>query len=893
MMRKRAIIICFIFTLLQGKTISNLLDKKISETTPYTFLPVWVLWDSAQNASDIFTIELIGGRLRTNSFLLNASSFYIPAYQIKNLETFKNVKSLDIVRIGRIEGDEKITRTKQFYLENLNYGHSRPQLEAINIPPVHDKGYLGSGVKIAVFDTGFDSTHISINHIWQRGGIIAKHDFNSGDRIESSAGNPPLPYPGVKYINSFSVAKYGDTLSVVYSIAPEESLAGNYVRNRWGLFYSYGIITNGGINWALDTKKVFPSDSFVIQPHHIMYGDSIYVVWQKALPSNNFDVYFGKGLVGEEIGSSVNLSSDVNPSLNPEILFTGNKILVIWADTATGIHMRASTDMGNSFSEDTLIFEKFGRFCGLSSLNRGESLFITVSYNDSIFVIENNGLIWQNYFLHRGTLPSITYLDGKVHIVFLRQSYIYYTSLQDIVGDIVLLADSVYPTPPKIFEDDGKLILYYTSKNGELIKGEITSTGLQNEETVAEIFSDLPNGTEGIYFWRRRGDDNVFIDDYAPHVWFSDRRYHGTKVLSVIAGFYPGNLIGPAPAADFILAKTERPQTRSGVNFENQLEEDFWVEALEWAITKGAKIVSSSLGYIDWYDKEDIDGSTPVSSRAASLALQKGTIVVTAMGNEPWNRASFPDPLEGDTTLVAPADADSVVAVGAYSIDSLGNFLPRGGYGPTHDGRVKPEVIAPSELVVTAIDTLFYGDTVPEYIGLGSGTSYGTALVAGLIATVWEAHPSWDASKMREVLLSTSRKVEIPGYLGAPIPNNITGYGLPDAYEALYYEEPEVLPAPGDILLDPYPNPFKVDEHDFLNIVFNLSHRTFVTLRIYTVSGEKIFEVTLDQYEAGIGRRKYKWDGRTSKGKKISPGLYIISMKTGFGTSIVKFAAVR
>jgi len=892
-MHKKIIVIFLISTSLIGGNTSHLLEKKISEVTPNTFLPVWIFWNKPPNASYIFNIEIRGGRIRTNSFLIGASSCYIPANQIQRLKTLKNVKFLDLVRRGKTE-ERDVTKFKEMYFQNLNYGLSEAQLEALNIPAVHNKGFLGSGIKIAIFDTGFDSTHIAINHIWQRGGIKAKHDFNSGDRIETSFGNLPLPYLGVKYINSYSTTKFGDTLCVIYSIAPEESLAGNYIKNRWGLFYSYGIVVDGGINWSIIINKVAPSDSFVIQPDAIMYQDSLYVVWQKMVIGNKFDVFFGKGRVGENIEFSLNLSNDASSSLSPKILMTSDKMFVVWADTLNGIHVISSTDMGTTFSEDTLIFEKSGSFSGLSTISVGDTLYIMTSFNDSLFYIKSyDEESWQWTFVNEGTLPSMIYHDGKIHVIFMEDNSIYYLSLNDSPGDFILLADSVYPTPAKIFEHNGNLLLFYTNTNGELIRGEITTSGLINKEIIAGIFSDLPTGVEGIFFWRRRGDDNVFIDDYVPHVWFSDKRYHGTKMLAVIAGFYPGNLIGPAPGADFILAKTERPQTRGGVGFENQVEEDFWVEALEWAISKGAKIVSSSLGYIDWYEKGDLDGFTPVTSRAASLALQKGTIVVTAMGNEPWNRLFFPNPLEGDTTLLAPADAKDIVAVGAYSLDSLGNFLPRGSYGPTYDGRIKPEVIAPSEYVVTAIDTFFYGDTVPEYIGLGSGTSYGTALVAGVIATVWEAHPSWDASKMREVLLSTSKSVEIPDYPGSPIPNNITGYGLPDAYEALFYEEPEIIPAPGDILLEPYPNPFKVDEHDFLNIVFNLSNRTFVTLRIYTVSGEKIFEVTLDQNEVGIGRREYKWDGKTSSGKKISPGLYIISMRTGFGTSITKFAVVR
>jgi len=251
MWKKLGILICFYLSLLWGgvKT-SSLLDKRINEVEPYTFIPVWVFWNSEKVAADIFNIELLGGRMRTNSSYLQASSFYVPAGMVEIIESIENVKGLDLVRRGKVEGGEITVRgnLKEYYGRDLNYGLSESQLEALNIPKVHNEGYMGSGVKIAVFDTGFDSTHITINHIWQRGGVVATHDFNSGDRIESDRGAPPLPYSGVRYINSYSVTSDGDTLCVVYSIAPEDSLAGNYVRNRWGIYYSYGIKVGGGSN---------------------------------------------------------------------------------------------------------------------------------------------------------------------------------------------------------------------------------------------------------------------------------------------------------------------------------------------------------------------------------------------------------------------------------------------------------------------------------------------------------------------------------------------------------------------------------------------------------------------------------------------------------------------
>src|SRR5439155_1218762 len=63
---------------------------------------------------------------------------------------------------------------------------------------------------------------------------------------------------------------------------------------------------------------------------------------------------------------------------------------------------------------------------------------------------------------------------------------------------------------------------------------------------------------------------------------------HGTGTWSVLGGYYPNNLIGPAYNASFLLAKTEDVRT------ETPIEEDNWMAAVEWADSIGADVISSS-----------------------------------------------------------------------------------------------------------------------------------------------------------------------------------------------------------------------------------------------------------------------------------------------------------
>jgi hypothetical protein len=234
----------------------------------------------------------------------------------------------------------------------------------------------------------------------------------------------------------------------------------------------------------------------------------------------------------------------------------------------------------------------------------------------------------------------------------------------------------------------------------------------------------------------------------------SQQEGHGTSVLGAVGGAAPGHLYGPAYGATFILAKTE------DVTQEVQQEEDYYIAALEWADSIGCDIVTSSLGYSDWYTFEDMDGNTAPITVACDLAAAAGITVNTSAGNE---RTGFGH-------ITAPADGDSVIAVGAVTPN--GFYASFSSPGPTFDGQIKPDICARGTGVTSV--TLSGG-----YTNNFSGTSASAPLSAGAIALLLEMHPDWGPMDVRSVLWATGQHLD-----GETYPNNDYGYGLIDAAAA-------------------------------------------------------------------------------------------------------------
>ena len=233
---------------------------------------------------------------------------------------------------------------------------------------------------------------------------------------------------------------------------------------------------------------------------------------------------------------------------------------------------------------------------------------------------------------------------------------------------------------------------------------------------------------------------------------------HGSSVLSVMASNLPYLFVGTAPEASYLCLKTE------DIRSESLTEECNWVAAIEYADSIGVDVINSSLGYTTFseksmdYDYLNLNGKTSRASLAADIAFNKGIFVVNSAGNsgnDPWRFTG------------TPADSREIFSIGAVTYSGF-----RAGFssfGPTADGRIKPNIAAPGDRVVVAANGTYE-------VGLSSGTSLASPLIAGLVASLKEAFPNEDNRTIRLAIEQSSNQ--------ATRPDNVLGYGIPNFYKA-------------------------------------------------------------------------------------------------------------
>lgn len=290
----------------------------------------------------------------------------------------------------------------------------------------------------------------------------------------------------------------------------------------------------------------------------------------------------------------------------------------------------------------------------------------------------------------------------------------------------------------------------------------ITDSGFPGVDTLS-AFKHLWNNQQIIYSYDIPDNNtNVYNDDS-----------HGTYMLSILAA-NATNYLGIAPEADYVLLRTEIAAT------ESVLEEYNWLRAAEISDSCGVDIISVSLGYTtydqatDSYTYSNMDGKTSVIAQAANMAYEKGMIVVCSAGNDGEKYWKY---------IGTPADAKHVLAVGSVDSDKIKSRFSS--FGPSADGRIKPDLCALGQSVFC-----FKPDGSLFSTG---GTSLATPMIAGMLAGMKQAFPKLSNDVLKQILLQSCDHYSNP--------NNEIGHGVPYfnniySFASIYNQESDFLIAP-------------------------------------------------------------------------------------------------
>ncbi len=260
-----------------------------------------------------------------------------------------------------------------------------------------------------------------------------------------------------------------------------------------------------------------------------------------------------------------------------------------------------------------------------------------------------------------------------------------------------------------------------------------------------------------------------FVDDdsTAYDAEGQDAEGHGTAVMSMIGGVMEGVLVGGAPHASFLLAKTE------DVRSERNVEEDNYVAGLEWLESRGTDVTNTSLGYTEFDASErshpysDLNGHTAHASRGINHATRLGMLCVVAAGNEGAHSYRY---------VSVPGEADSAIAVAAVDSNGVIASFSSRGFGPRSNrpgpGPMKPDV--------AAMGVANWGADHANPTGLitGQGTSYASPMTTAVVALMLSARPDLRPWEVRDVLYRTSSR--------ALAPDTAYGHGVINLDSALW-----------------------------------------------------------------------------------------------------------
>ncbi|MGB1248236.1 MAG: S8 family peptidase [Chitinophagales bacterium] len=322
------------------------------------------------------------------------------------------------------------------------------------------------------------------------------------------------------------------------------------------------------------------------------------------------------------------------------------------------------------------------------------------------------------------------------------------------------VADKFVYTETIISNSDATNLEYGEGNNQiTMIEGNLLhDMGYTGTDIEIAVFDNgFNNADSSIYFENARDEGRLIpVYDFVDNDTTVGGGSHGTNVLSTMLADIEGDFVGAAPDATYYLFRTE-----DGAG-EGLYEEINWMMAAEKADSMLGEnaIFTTSLGYsngfnitADEHTYDDMDGNTTIITNAADMAASKGILVINSAGNEgnsDW------------TYITAPADGDSVLAIGAVNFNAVHEGFS--GRGPSFDGRLKPNVCAQGS-GITAVNT---SDNLVNI----NGTSFSCPILAGYAACLWQSMIDTPSMDLFRIIEESAHLYNTP--------DNNFGYGVPN-----------------------------------------------------------------------------------------------------------------
>jgi len=273
----------------------------------------------------------------------------------------------------------------------------------------------------------------------------------------------------------------------------------------------------------------------------------------------------------------------------------------------------------------------------------------------------------------------------------------------------------------------------------------------------------------------------------------SQSEFYGSAPGSSLVDVRIGTDAGAGPFENYILEQEFYESAMNGIQWIIDNKDTAWAGVDE--SLHGIDIISLSWG-ITSHEGGGSDGSD-MHSMILDVAMEEGIVVSVAAGNDGPNNDGLSGMGSSDLSITVGATDDGNTIT--RDDDTIASYSSRGPRRDNGDGNplneLKPEITAPGSNIIQAegcvtsgsCNNFLGGDASSNtYTSRGSGTSYATPSVSGILALMIEANPNLTAFEMKEILKFTAERKGEPTQPDVdPFWNRDFGWGLVDAYEAV------------------------------------------------------------------------------------------------------------